>query len=602
MLISKLWLNEQVIQHVRLEGQLTVPPTYLDDFARAELTFCHQRVFDPVSQQLTHLHPIPDHLSAKDDLPFIGVELEAEYARGVARGEIDPITKTAVVDLVPDNPSGGPSTPSGAYYASKAKKAVPVAQGKASIMSFFAKTPTAKAAAGAAAGSPGVKPSSGKPLSAPSAGRSEAAPIEAAVKSKHFGQSKQFGQSNGKAKALDQIASAAVLGEVLDLTSDNDEPSGEDGPNLQLEVVCKEEDQEPGWADRSEAAAKAEVPRWKRELSVPSSAVHISSPPCSPPPPSRSPPRRPVRLLTDENDRSGLSQSQKFTETDCSGSSPFSSVALTPDLGCEPEMEPEEEPAQTLSSPPVSPMQDMRARPSRVAVMVQQVRMSDLSSDPIDCSSDGAHASGDDRWSARTPRQAARPVKRASDEARTAQRRRSSAAERDAMIKEEEEHAAEDVIESRQAVAADWRSKFSLNRGSGSGPTASPSTSALARARLAETGTPRAGSGQAPAAATPTPALKRSLTYNPAARVPLQPGATPPARQPFAPIVAGVNGVELAAPPRAGGVHKRKSLGVEDAAGLGGSGSSEGERDEGRDKVVVTNRRLLAFRYSGASF
>jgi len=61
----------QVIQFIRLEGQLTVPRTYLDEFRRAEKTFLHQHVFDPVKRELTHLTPLPEGVTA-DDLPFIG--------------------------------------------------------------------------------------------------------------------------------------------------------------------------------------------------------------------------------------------------------------------------------------------------------------------------------------------------------------------------------------------------------------------------------------------------------------------------------------------------------------------------------------------------
>lgn len=62
----------QVIQFVRLEGLLKVPGTYPDDFKRAELTFLHQRVFDPVNRCLTHLEPPPQGAGADKDLHFIG--------------------------------------------------------------------------------------------------------------------------------------------------------------------------------------------------------------------------------------------------------------------------------------------------------------------------------------------------------------------------------------------------------------------------------------------------------------------------------------------------------------------------------------------------
>lgn len=63
--------RSQVVQFVRLEGQLTVPRDYLAEFRRAELTFLHQHVFDPVTRSLTHLNPLPEGMTLAQ-LPFIG--------------------------------------------------------------------------------------------------------------------------------------------------------------------------------------------------------------------------------------------------------------------------------------------------------------------------------------------------------------------------------------------------------------------------------------------------------------------------------------------------------------------------------------------------
>jgi exonuclease-1 len=50
----------QVVQAIRMEGTLKVPQGYLESFQIAELAFLHQRVYDPVSQRLTHLGPPPE--------------------------------------------------------------------------------------------------------------------------------------------------------------------------------------------------------------------------------------------------------------------------------------------------------------------------------------------------------------------------------------------------------------------------------------------------------------------------------------------------------------------------------------------------------------
>ncbi|ORY92746.1 PIN domain-like protein [Leucosporidium creatinivorum] len=71
-LMRKYKTAEKVIQFVRLEGQLKVPRSYPDDFKRAELTFLHQRVWDPVQNALVHLEPVPAGVDAAVEWPFIG--------------------------------------------------------------------------------------------------------------------------------------------------------------------------------------------------------------------------------------------------------------------------------------------------------------------------------------------------------------------------------------------------------------------------------------------------------------------------------------------------------------------------------------------------
>ncbi|KAF8310925.1 PIN domain-like protein [Clavulina sp. PMI_390] len=53
---------EGVLNALRIKGSHTIPPNYLKDFRTAELAFIHQRVFDPITQQLTHLTPVPESL------------------------------------------------------------------------------------------------------------------------------------------------------------------------------------------------------------------------------------------------------------------------------------------------------------------------------------------------------------------------------------------------------------------------------------------------------------------------------------------------------------------------------------------------------------
>ncbi|GAA5959865.1 hypothetical protein JCM3765_000626 [Sporobolomyces pararoseus] len=152
-MMRKYKTAEKVIQFVRLEGQLTVPRNYLDEFRRAELTFLHQHVFDPVERELVHFSPLPEGKTAAD-MPFVGAELDREYACGLADGNIDPISKQAMVDLMPNSCATttthrttykpGPSTSTSARpsSSSSSKQSVQPVKGAASILNFFSRAPT----------------------------------------------------------------------------------------------------------------------------------------------------------------------------------------------------------------------------------------------------------------------------------------------------------------------------------------------------------------------------------------------------------------------------------------------------------------------------
>lgn len=91
---------DKVLQVVRLEGKMRIPPTYASEFRKAELTFVHQRVFDPTSSKVVTLTPLPSG-THDDMLPFIGAHIEDEMARAIANGIIDPITRERILDRVP---------------------------------------------------------------------------------------------------------------------------------------------------------------------------------------------------------------------------------------------------------------------------------------------------------------------------------------------------------------------------------------------------------------------------------------------------------------------------------------------------------------------
>lgn len=72
-------------------SKFPMPENYALDFGRADLTFQHQIVYDPVSRKTVHLHPLPDDVDPST-LPFAGEHLSDVVAQLVADGRIDPST------------------------------------------------------------------------------------------------------------------------------------------------------------------------------------------------------------------------------------------------------------------------------------------------------------------------------------------------------------------------------------------------------------------------------------------------------------------------------------------------------------------------------
>ncbi|KAJ1674816.1 Rad2 nuclease, partial [Spiromyces aspiralis] len=79
-----------VIRTMRMNG-LQVPVDYYEGFQRADLTFLYQRVYDPINKQLATVSPLPEGMNA-DNMPYVGRYLEPKIARGIAEGDLDPIT------------------------------------------------------------------------------------------------------------------------------------------------------------------------------------------------------------------------------------------------------------------------------------------------------------------------------------------------------------------------------------------------------------------------------------------------------------------------------------------------------------------------------
>ncbi|KAI1139253.1 putative exonuclease [Hypoxylon sp. FL0543] len=87
---------ERVVRMLQFDGKYRVPSDYLTKFHQAEKTFLYQWVFCPKANELVHFtEPGPDMKA--DELPFIGPFIEPEVARGIAMGDVNPITKQKIV-------------------------------------------------------------------------------------------------------------------------------------------------------------------------------------------------------------------------------------------------------------------------------------------------------------------------------------------------------------------------------------------------------------------------------------------------------------------------------------------------------------------------
>ncbi|KAK6582683.1 hypothetical protein PZA11_005091 [Diplocarpon coronariae] len=89
---------EKVLRMLSFDGKFHVPKGYLEAFRQAEFTFLHQRVFCPISLALV-LHTSPEQPIDLNNMPYLGAFVEPEIAQGVARGDLNPVTKLPISSL-----------------------------------------------------------------------------------------------------------------------------------------------------------------------------------------------------------------------------------------------------------------------------------------------------------------------------------------------------------------------------------------------------------------------------------------------------------------------------------------------------------------------
>ncbi|KAM3070027.1 Rad2 nuclease [Clarireedia jacksonii] len=95
-LVRKYKTVEKVIRMIQFDGKFHIPKGYLEAFYQAEFTFLHQRVFCPVSLTLV-FHTPPEEPLGQDQSQFIGPYVEPEIAQGVAKGDLNPVTKQRII-------------------------------------------------------------------------------------------------------------------------------------------------------------------------------------------------------------------------------------------------------------------------------------------------------------------------------------------------------------------------------------------------------------------------------------------------------------------------------------------------------------------------
>ncbi|KMZ66855.1 Flap endonuclease 1 [Zostera marina] len=86
-LIQNFKTFDKVIRHLRY-NTAAVPPLYEESFQKAIWTFLHQRVYDPITEDIAHLTEISDDVV----VDFI-TWLPKDVVKSIALGDLDPITK-----------------------------------------------------------------------------------------------------------------------------------------------------------------------------------------------------------------------------------------------------------------------------------------------------------------------------------------------------------------------------------------------------------------------------------------------------------------------------------------------------------------------------
>jgi exonuclease-1 len=124
---------DRLVKAAQFDGKLKVPVGFMADFDQAEKTFLYQWVFCPKEKKLVHLTPLADGVDIAD-MPYLGEEVPANVAAGVARGDLYPRTKLPMTVVSKHRPAGKPLAPS---RRTSAIVQTPDSKGSKPIDSFF---------------------------------------------------------------------------------------------------------------------------------------------------------------------------------------------------------------------------------------------------------------------------------------------------------------------------------------------------------------------------------------------------------------------------------------------------------------------------------
>src|SRR5690242_4052243 len=124
---------DRLVRAALFDGKLKVPAGFMADFDQAEKTFLYQWVFCPIENRLVNLTPLADGIDIAE-MPYLGEEVAAHLAAGVARGDLYPRTKLPIT-------IAGKSTPRskvfGATRRTSSNVQTPDLKGSKSIDNFF---------------------------------------------------------------------------------------------------------------------------------------------------------------------------------------------------------------------------------------------------------------------------------------------------------------------------------------------------------------------------------------------------------------------------------------------------------------------------------